>query len=158
MSNSKNRESIEHSDDEKSGVKANIEGSDKQKFALYITPQSMDTVNLLYKSDNCSSRSEFIEKAVKFYTGYICASKSVNYISPLLTSMLDSVVLNSEQRISRNLFKIAVELGKLSHMIAAANEVDDDTVKELHKMCVDEVRHINGLINFESAVKFQQED
>lgn len=80
MSNPKNRESIEHSDDEKGGVKQKIEGSDKQKFALYITPQSMDTVNLLYKSDNCSSRSEFIEKAVKFYTGYICASKSVNYI------------------------------------------------------------------------------
>ena len=158
MNNSKKGESITHSANENGSVKANIEGSDKQKFALYITPQSMDTVNMLYKSDNCSSRSEFIEKAVKFYTGYICASKSVNYISPLLTSMLDSVVLNSEQRISRNLFKIAVELGKLSHMIAAANEVDDDTVAELHKMCVDEVRHINGLINFESAVKFQRED
>ena len=90
MNNSKKGESITHSENENGSVKANIEGSDKQKFALYITPQSMDTVNMLYKSDNCSSRSEFIEKAVKFYTGYICASKSVNYISPLLTSMPQS--------------------------------------------------------------------
>ena len=43
MNKSKNRESIEHSDSKKGGVKANIEGSEKQKFALYIAPQSMDT-------------------------------------------------------------------------------------------------------------------
>lgn len=34
---------------------------------------------------------------------------------------------------------------------------DEDTLRELHTMCVDEVRHINGVINFESAVKFQNE-
>lgn len=50
-----------------------------------------------------------------------------------------------------------MELGKLAHTIAAANEVDEDTLRELHAMCVDEVRHINGVINFESAVKFQNE-
>ena len=43
MNKSKNRASIEHSDSKKGGVKANIEGSDKQMFALYIAPQSMDT-------------------------------------------------------------------------------------------------------------------
>ena len=30
-------------------------------------------------------------------------------------------------------------------------------LQELHAMCVDEVRHINGVINFESAVEFQNE-
>lgn len=70
---------------------------------------------------------------------------------------MDAVVHGAEQRINRNLFKIAVELGKLSHMIAAANEVDSETVRELHKMCVDEVRHINGVISLESAVEFQNE-
>ena len=67
------------------------------------------------------------------------------------------MVHGSEQRINRNLFKIAVELGKLAHAIAAANDVDEDTMQELHAMCVDEVRCINGVINFESAVKFQKE-
>ena len=42
-------------------------------------------------------------------------------------------------------------------MIAAANEVDEDTLRELHAMCVNEVSHINGTIEFEKAVKFQQE-
>lgn len=67
------------------------------------------------------------------------------------------MINGSEQRINRNLFKIAVELGKLAHTIAAANEVDEDTLHELHSMCVDEARHINGVINFENAVRFQNE-
>ena len=46
----------------------------------------------------------------------------------------DAVVHGTEQRINRNLFKIAVELGKLSHMLAAANDVDEDTLQELHEI------------------------
>ena len=157
MKKEKNRESIERRKEKNADFKPNSEGSDKQKFALYITQESMDAINDIYKTDNCSSRSEFIEKGVKFYIGFLRASESVNYISPLLTAMLNSTVMNSEQRINRNLFKIAVELGKLSHMVAAANEVDDETVRDLHRMCVEEVRRINGVISAESAVKFQQD-
>lgn len=104
-----------------------------------------------------SSRSEFIEKAINFYIGFLKQEKNVNYLSPRITSSVEAVINGSEQRINRNLFKIAVELGKLAHTIAAANEVDEDTLRELHSMCVDEVRHINGALSFESAVKFQNE-
>lgn len=82
----------------------------------------------------------------------------MNYLSPRITSSVEAVINGTEQRINRNLFKIAVELGKISHTLAAANEVDEDTLRELHAMCVDEVRHINGVINFESAVEFQNKE
>ena len=139
-------------------VEGNSEGfSNKIKFPLWLYPQTMDEVNCRFADDNCSSRSEFIEKAILFYIGFLKQEKNVNYLSPRITSTVEAVINGSEQRINRNLFKIAVELGKLSHTIAAANDVDEDTLHELHAMCVDEVRHINGVINFESAVKFQNE-
>lgn len=81
----------------------------------------------------------------------------MNYLSPRITSSVEAVINGFEQRINRNFFKIAVELGKLAHTIAAANDVDEDTFRELHAMCVDEVRHINGALSFERAVKFHQE-
>lgn len=62
------------------------------------------------------------------------------------------------RKTSRLLFKIAVELGKISNMLAAANEVDDETLRELHIMCIDEVRKINGIITYDSAAKFQRND
>ena len=132
-------------------------GCNKQKFALWVYPDTLDEVDKAYEGDNCKSKSEFIEKAIKFYLGYLKQEDNVNYLSPRITSSVDAVVHESEQRINRNLFKIAVELGKLSHTIAAANDVDENTMQELHEMCLDEVRHINGCISFDSAVKFQND-
>ena len=139
-------------------VEGNSEGfSNKIKFPLWLYPKTMEEVNYRFAEDNCGSRSEFIEKAINFYIGFLKQEKNVNYLSPRITSSVEAVINGSEQRINRNLFKIAVELGKLAHTIAAANDVDEDTLHELHSMCVDEVRHINGVINFESAVEFQNE-
>ena len=43
----------------------------KRKFALWIRAETMEKIEALYKKDNCRSRSEFIEKAVLFYSGYL---------------------------------------------------------------------------------------
>ena len=129
----------------------------KIRIPLWIYPSTLEDIKKFYEDDNCKSPSEFVEKAIKFYIGYIKQEKNVNYLSPRITSSVETVIHGSEQRLSRNLFKIAVELGKIAHTIAAANDVDEGTLSELHAMCVDEVRHINGIINFESAVKFQNE-
>ena len=129
----------------------------KQKFALWAYPNTLGEVDKVYQGDNCKSKSEFIEKAINFYLGFLKQEDNINYLAPRITSSVDAVVHGTEQRINRNLFKIAVELGKLSHMLAAVNDVDEDTLQKLHEMCLDEVRHINGVINFDRAVRFQND-
>ena len=42
---------------------------DKIKFAAYLHPETLDKIKELYRRDDCSSKSEFIEKAVRFYIG-----------------------------------------------------------------------------------------
>lgn len=128
------------------------------RVPLWIYPSINNEIENTYESDNCKSKSEFIEKAVKFYLGYLKQERNVNYLSPRITSSVEAVIHGSEQRLSRNLFKMAVELGKISHTLAALNDVDDDTLQELHAMCIDEVRHINGCISFENAVRFQNDE
>lgn len=134
-----------------------MEHETKIRIPLWIYPSTMEQIKNIYESDNCKSPSEFIEKAIKFYIGFLKSDDNVSFLAPRINSLVESVVRGSEQRINRNLFKIAVELGKIAHTIAAANDVDEDTLRELHTMCIDEVRHINGTIAFESAVKFQNE-
>ena len=81
----------------------------------------------------------------------------MNYLSPLITETVAATIKGSEQHITRILFKIAVELGKLSHMMAAMHDVDEETLRELHAMCVNEVRKINGIIDYADAVKYQND-
>lgn len=129
----------------------------KVKFPLWAYPETLKDVEVNYKNDNCKSQSEFIEKAIKFYVGYLDEEKSVNYISPMITETVKAQIKGTEQRLARLIFKVAVELGKLSHMTAAMNDVDEETLKSLHAMCVTEVRKINGIIDYEDAVEYQKE-
>lgn len=132
--------------------------SEKLKFPLYIFPDTMEKVNMLYETDNCRSKTEFMEKAIRFYCGYLLNKESTatEFIAPQLAVITEGIVKGSEQKLSRALFKLAVEVGALTHMLAAINEIDDETLKKLRIMCVDEVKRINGIINFEKAVRYQR--
>ena len=83
---------------------------------------------------------------------------STEFIAPQLAAITEGIVKGSEQNLSRAMFKIAVELGALTHMLAAMNDVDDATLYKLRLMCSDEVKRINGIINFEKAVRYQRSD
>ena len=139
-------------------TKPNSEGSERRKFALYIDEDTLAEVGNKFAENGFGSRSEFIVEATKFYLGYLSAKSSVKYLLPVMNSIIRDQMQISEQRTNRNLFKIAVELGKLSHIVAAMNDVDDNTVQSLHRMIVDEVRRINGIISYEQADRYQHED
>ena len=149
---SKNRRSSEKS--ERSGICDDV----KVKFPLYVFPETMQKIDMLYEADNCKSKTEFMEKAIRFYCGYLLQNKPelVDYLAPQLATLTEGIVKGTEQRLSRALFKVAVELGAVSHMLAAINDIDDETMVKLRAMCTDEVRRINGVINFERAVRYQR--
>lgn len=74
----------------------------------------------------------------------------------MITETVKAEIKGTEQRLARLMFKVAVELGKISHMIAAMNDIDEETLHELHTMCINEVRKINGIIDYDDAVKYQK--
>ena len=39
----------------------------KRKFALWLYPDTLEKIKQHYTEDDCRSKSEFIEKAVRFY-------------------------------------------------------------------------------------------
>ncbi len=135
-----------------------MKNENKVKFPLWTYPQTLRDVESHFRGDNCRSQSEFIEKAIRFYIGYLDEEKSVNYISPLITETVNATIKGTEQRLARLLFKVAVELGKLSHMLAAINDIDEETMRQLQGMVAAEVRKINGIIDCEEAVKYQKSE
>lgn len=132
--------------------------SDKIRTGLYLEKELLDECDCFLEQSNSRSRNELIQKAIKFYLGHLKAQDNVEYLAPAIKKLVTSAVSASEEKTSRLLFKIAVELGKISNMLAAANEVDDETLRELHIMCIDEVRKINGIITYDSAARFQRDD
>ena len=99
----------------------------KRKFALWIKESTLDMVQNIYKEDNCSSRSEFIEKAIIFYVGYLSSNDNSQYLPNVVTSTLKSIVAESDNRMSRLIFKLAVELAMTMNIIASSQDMDKMT-------------------------------
>lgn len=129
----------------------------KRKFALWIRESTLDKVKELYKEDNCSSQSEFIEKAVLFYVGYLSSERNKSYLSPIIISTLKSIVAESDNRISRMLFKLAVELAVTMNVVAASQEIDRISLERLRGECIKEVKRLNGSFSFNDAADWQSD-
>lgn len=110
----------------------------------------------LYADDNCRSRSEFIEKAIQFYAGYISAGNSREYLPNIVTSTLKSIVAESDNKQNRMLFKLAVEIAILENLVALFQDVDPVSLERLRGECVKEVKRLNGSFTFEDAVDWQK--
>ena len=86
-----------------------VEG--KIKFPLWIAPETKEIVAESFQKDNCKSMSEFIEKAILFYNGYLHAVHAQYYLPRVLGSVLQGTLGMFGDRIGRLLFKQAVEEG-----------------------------------------------
>ena len=128
----------------------------KKKFALWMYPGTLEKVGEIYRQDNCESKSEFIEKAVNFYIGYLTSEDNKSFLPSIVTSTLKSIVAESDNRTSRILFKIAVELAILQNIVAATNEIDDVSLKRLRGECVKEVTRLKGSPDFDDALDWQK--
>ncbi len=129
---------------------------DKTKFPLWTYPETMEKVKRLYREDNCKSRSEFIEKAINFYCGYLTAENYKEYFPSTIVSTVKGTLDGFENRMASLLFKIAVELSMMLHVTAANTDVDAETFSRLKGMCIEEVKRLHGSVSFEEAFKFQK--
>ena len=118
----------------------------------------MELADTYIRSSTVKNRTELIENALRFYLGFLTAQKAEDYLLQSLSSVMTGTVQDSENRLARMDFKIAVELSKLSQVIAYSHDIDEDALKRLHLKCLEEVRRINGAIDFESAYKYQKRE
>ena len=130
----------------------------KVRIGVYMEKELVDRADELLDFAGTRSRNEFVAEAVKFYIGYLHSRKAENYLLQTLSSVLTGTVHDSENRLARMDFKLAVELSKLVHVIAYSHDVDEEALHRLHVKCVEEVKRINGAIEFEDAYRYQKRE
>ena len=131
-----------------------VEG--KIKFPLWIAPETKEIVAESFRQDNCKSMSEFIEKAILFYNGYLHARHAEYYLPRILGSVLQGTLGLFGDRIGKLLFKQAVECNITNHIIEADTDMDLDTYERLRGRSLREVKQTRGEISFEDDLIFQK--
>ena len=112
----------------------------KFKFALRVSPETQQLVKEMCLRDNCCTQNEFIEKAIRFYAGYISGQEATAYLPPALASVLRGTVQDTENRICRLLFKLAVEQDMVMNVLAAGMELPNEQFHAMRGRCVQDVK------------------
>ena len=127
----------------------------KVKFALRITRETQRLIEEWRERDNCRSMNEFVDKAIRFYIGYISAKDASEFLPRSLVSALRGTLDDSENRISRLLFKLAVELSMTMHVVAADRGIGESDLTKLRAKCAADVKKSIGSVSFDDIVRFQ---
>lgn len=131
-----------------------VEG--KIKFPLWIAPETKEIIAESFRQDNCKSMSEFVEKAILFYSGYLHARRAEYYLPRVLGSVLQGALGIFAGRIGKLLFKLAVESNIGNHILAADTDMDVETYERLRSRSLREVKQTHGEISFEDDLIFQK--
>ena len=128
---------------------------DKKRHTVWLTSDAWSQVETSYTKDNCSTKNEYIEKAIRFYTGYLNTQNATSYLPHVLADVLEGKLGALGTRIGKLLFKLVVEQDMIANITAAVNEVHLDDVERLRARCIKEIRQTNGVIDLEDAVRYQ---
>ena len=128
----------------------------KRRFQLWLRPSVLDMAEELYECDNCISKSEFIEKAIQFYAGYLYSKQSQDYLPKIVTSTIKGITAENTNQICRILFKLAVELSITMNVVAATCNISREQLDQLRGMCVSQVKKTNGSYSFTDAYDLQK--
>ena len=91
-----------------------------------------------------------------FYAGYLFSEGSGDYLPKIITSTLKGIVNESDNRISRILFMMAVEQAITMNVVAATCNISRDQLDKLRGTCVAQVKRSNGAYSFENAYDLQK--
>ena len=132
------------------------EQEDKKRFALWAKKETLQKIDEWYKQANCLTKSELVEKAVDFYVGYLSSNDNKEYLPRIVLSTLKGIVAESENKQSRVLFKLAVEMALMMNILAINLDIDQVSLERLRGECVREVKRLNGSFGMEDALDWQK--
>ena len=134
-----------------------MEEQNKKKTTIYLRLSVLQRMDAWLAEDNCKSRNEFIEKALRFYMGYLSTEDTSEYLSRALVATLHGIMADNANRFRSLIFKLCVEVGMASHTVAAHFKADPIDLRELRRYVVDEVKRTNGQIKFDDALELQRQ-
>ena len=121
------------------------------RFPLRLDEVTRWRIEHWYKRADCQSRNEFVEKAVNFYADYLEGQQN-GILPAAIQAAIDGRLGIFEDRMSKLLYKLAVEMDMGMSAVLDCVQVDDDYLRRLRSDSVRNVKGTNGLLTFEQKV------
>lgn len=129
--------------------------SKKYDLHVRIDESTQHLICALYRIAGCKSQGEYVEQAVRFYSGYIANSNSPEYVTSTVSDTVKRSISSFENRMAKLLFKYSVEQALMMNVVAAFHKVDQPKIDRMRGHCIEEVKRTRGRFDFDDAMKWQ---
>ena len=101
------------------------------------------------------SRSQFIEEAIRFYSGYLSSTENADFLSPVIRNVIRSEISKVNSSTNALLYSLAVQEGIMSDILTDIFAEDDMSIRDLE---IDAVRRKGRVIKFLKDMKSEYVD
>ena len=70
---------------------------EKNRHTVWLTDDAWELVEERYQKDNCSTKNEYIEKAIRFYSGYLDSERAEEYLPRVLAQVLEGCLREADR-------------------------------------------------------------
>ena len=124
---------------------------------LFRSPLAKYRLEVGYKQDGSRSKNDFIERAILFYLDHLEAERN-GTLPVAIQSAINGQLGMFEDRMSKLLFKQAVETDMALSALLAYLKIDPDYLKKLRAESVKSVKATNGRLTFERKAQEQEDE
>ena len=125
--------------------------SEKVRTGIYISEDLLRECDE-YLSKNGGSRSEIIESALRLYLATRKIKDKSEVLVPELAECISAANDEGITKISKGLFRYAVEVEMLIALLAESFEVSKNHLKDVRREAVNNVRRTRGKINLDDLI------
>ena len=126
----------------------------KKSYNFYLTPEENEMIDASLVPADASSRSEFVEKAIRYYAASLGADMHKEILSEELIRVIRDNIKNAENHIASALFKMAGEQAVLSLLFAdrIVGDIDRDELRAYRNDAYNAIRRLHGVFMFDDAL------
>lgn len=135
-----------------------VNDENKIRVPQYLSPDVLAEIEKVYSEDNCDSRSEFIEKAVVHYLGYLSSEKHIDYLCQTLLTVIEAKMSVIADSMSSILFKMAVQVLAQMYLTGDMVGADKRKIERAIEIATEEVKKVNGIIDFKTVINRSRKD
>ena len=125
--------------------------SEKVRTGIYISEDLLRECDE-YLSKNSGSRPELIESAMRLYLATRKIKDKSEVLVPELAECISAASDDGITKISKGLFRYAVEVEMLIALLAETFEVSKNQLKDVRREAVNNVRRTRGKINLDDLI------
>ena len=127
----------------------------KERLNITIGREELNLMDGSIGIHGFQSRSQFIEEAVRFYSGYLSSTNNADFLSPVIRNVIRSEISKANANTDALLYSLAVQEGIMSDILTDVFAEDDMSLRDLE---IDAVRRKGRVIKFLKDTKSEYVD